>query len=139
MSRSQRIVCQRFYFAFFAKTQRSLQLRNHFFCTLIQGGSDSGRKSIKKPLSLLKGSFKVGDDLLSHVCSTIGAGRLNFSVRNGKRWNPAAIVTLRSFRSLEFEVCIVLLPPSAFRLPPFNIMTYRKKVNKTVPLKRTGN
>ena len=26
-------------------------------------------------------------------CSTIGAGRLNFSVRNGKRWNPAAIVT----------------------------------------------
>ena len=25
--------------------------------------------------------------------STIGAGRLNFSVRNGKRWNPAAIAT----------------------------------------------
>ena len=24
-------------------------------------------------------------------CSTIGAGGLNFSVRNGKRWNPAAI------------------------------------------------
>jgi len=27
------------------------------------------------------------------MCSTIGAGGLNFSVRNGKRWNPAAIVT----------------------------------------------
>jgi len=26
-------------------------------------------------------------------CSTIGAGGLNFSVRNGKRWNPAAIAT----------------------------------------------
>ena len=26
-------------------------------------------------------------------CSTIGASRLNFSVRNGKRWNPAAITT----------------------------------------------
>ena len=26
-------------------------------------------------------------------CSTIGAGGLNFSVRNGKRWNPAAITT----------------------------------------------
>ena len=26
-------------------------------------------------------------------CSTIGASRLNFSVRNGKRWNPAAIAT----------------------------------------------
>jgi|GEM_PF-1542379 hypothetical protein len=39
-------------------------------------------------------SGKLGNDLLSHECSTIGAGRLNFSVRNGKRWNPAAIVTL---------------------------------------------
>ena len=26
-------------------------------------------------------------------CSTIGASRLNFSVRNGKRWDPAAITT----------------------------------------------
>ena len=25
------------------------------------------------------------------VCSTIGAGGLNFSVRDGKRWDPAAI------------------------------------------------
>ena len=41
--------------------------------------------------------YKVGDYLLSHYCSTIGADGLNFSVRNGKRWNPAAIVTLRFF------------------------------------------
>ena len=26
-------------------------------------------------------------------CSTIGAGGLNFSVRNGKRWDTAAITT----------------------------------------------
>ena len=26
-------------------------------------------------------------------CSTIGASGLNFSVRNGKRWNPAAVAT----------------------------------------------
>ena len=26
-------------------------------------------------------------------CSTIGAHGLNFSVRDGKRWNPAAIAT----------------------------------------------
>ena len=26
-------------------------------------------------------------------CSTIGAGGLNFSVRNGKRWDLAAITT----------------------------------------------
>ena len=28
-------------------------------------------------------------------CSTIGAGGLNFSVRDGKRWNPAAIADIR--------------------------------------------
>ena len=47
----------------------------------------------KKPLISEGLLIKVGDDLLSHNCSTIGAGGLNFSVRNGKRWNPAAIVT----------------------------------------------
>ena len=26
-------------------------------------------------------------------CTTIGASGLNFSVRNGKRWDPAAIAT----------------------------------------------
>ena len=30
------------------------------------------------------------------VCSTIGAGGLNFSVRDGKRWDPAAITALMS-------------------------------------------
>ncbi len=55
---------------------------------------------------------KVGDDLLSRFRSTIGAGGLNFSVRNGKRWNPAAIVTLK----------------------PYNILTYRKKlIRRTTP------
>ena len=40
-----------------------------------------------------------GDDLLSHFRSTIGAVRLNFSVRNGKRWIPHAVVTLSFFFS----------------------------------------
>ena len=40
-------------------------------------------------LSLLLG----GDYLLSHFRSTIGVVRLNFSVRNGKRWNPHAVIT----------------------------------------------
>ena len=31
-------------------------------------------------------------------CSTIGAGGLNFSVRNGKRWDPAAITTWKSMQ-----------------------------------------
>ena len=42
----------------------------------------------------LKLPLKVGGLLLSHFRSTIGAGGLNFSVRNGKRWTPAAITAL---------------------------------------------
>jgi hypothetical protein len=36
-----------------------------------------------------------GDDLLSHqwTGSIIGAGGLNFRVRNGIGWNPSAVVT----------------------------------------------
>ncbi|QVQ57204.1 protein of unknown function DUF2724 [Bacteroides phage LoVEphage] len=30
---------------------------------------------------------------LPQLCSTISVTRLNFSVRNGKRWNPCAITT----------------------------------------------
>ena len=41
--------------------------------------------------------FLGGDDLLSHFRSTIGAVRFNFSVRNGKRWSPHAVITLMSF------------------------------------------
>ena len=38
--------------------------------------------------------LKKGGDLLYRlVDSTIGATGLNFSVRNGKRWNPGAITT----------------------------------------------
>ena len=36
-------------------------------------------------------SKKWRQPTLPLVCSTIGAGGLNFSVRNGKRWDPAAI------------------------------------------------
>ena len=42
--------------------------------------------------SLLGGGY-----LLSHFRSTIGVVRLNFSVRNGKRWDPHALTTLLSF------------------------------------------
>ena len=34
-----------------------------------------------------------GGYLLSHLRSTIGTIGLNFSVRNGKRWNPNVITT----------------------------------------------
>ena len=43
-------------------------------------------------------SLSVGGGyLLSHFRSTIGVVRLNFSVRNGKRWDPHAITTLVRF------------------------------------------
>jgi hypothetical protein len=55
---------------------------------------EGGKVINKKRVQLLaEPLIKVGDDLLSHNRSTIGAGRLNFSVRNGKRWSPVAIVT----------------------------------------------
>ena len=34
-----------------------------------------------------------GGYLLSHLRSTIGVVRFNFSVRDGKRWSPDAIAT----------------------------------------------
>ena len=47
----------------------------------------------RKGPNLLTGTLlqKNGGYLLSHLRSTIGVSGLNFSVRNGKRWNPAAI------------------------------------------------
>ena len=50
----------------------------------------------KKYLQNVSIKIKSGDDLLSrsiHRNSTISAGGLNFSVRNGKRCIPVAIVT----------------------------------------------
>ena len=70
------------------------------FCRIPPAGSDGrnvgeGCMHKKKEegqiaLSLLLG----GGYLLSHFRSTIGVVRLNFSVRNGKRWDPHAITTL---------------------------------------------
>ena len=50
---------------------------------------------------MLRVSSLGGDYLLSHFRSTIGVVRLNFSVRNGKRWDPHAIITLVYVSSLS--------------------------------------
>ena len=42
---------------------------------------------------LLTSPLLGGGYLLSHFRSTIGVVRLNFSVRNGKRWDPHAMTT----------------------------------------------
>ena len=60
--------------------------------------SESRGRGIKKgPAAPLLQDPKDGDYLLSHLRSTIGVTKLNFSVRNGKRWNLRAIVTWISF------------------------------------------
>ena len=49
----------------------------------------------KKSPGTLRG-FQGGDYLLFRFRSTIGVIRFNFSVRNGKRWSPYALITLIS-------------------------------------------
>ena len=54
-------------------------------------------QNAESPLQVLRCRgplLQNGDYLLSRLRSTIGVNGLNFSVRNGKRWNPVAIVTL---------------------------------------------
>ena len=51
-----------------------------------------------------------GGYLLSHFRSTIGVVRLNFSVRNGKRWDPHAITTLVRFQYARHFCGFVLAP-----------------------------
>ena len=62
-------------------------------------------KTEKHPVSLLKQGASRKKVAASYSpalhCSTIGASGLNFSVRNGKRWDPAAITTWISLRSNE--------------------------------------
>ena len=47
----------------------------------------------KAPENLAASGAQDGGYLLSHLRSTIGVTKLNFSVRNGKRWNLRAIAT----------------------------------------------
>ena len=62
-----------------------------------------GSETEKAPNFSVRGSG--GGYLLSHFRSTIGVVRLNFSVRNGKRWIPHAITTLMRLRPLPFLFC----------------------------------
>ena len=50
------------------------------------------------PWGLIGGGY-----LLSHFRSTIGAAGFNFSVRNGKRWNPRAMAALISLKRSLLE------------------------------------
>ena len=58
--------------------------------------SPPGGSHEKKEPGLSTRLLEGGDDLLSRFRSTIGAMKLNFSVRDGKRWILHAIITLMS-------------------------------------------
>ena len=73
-----------------------LDLYHNNFLTSIPLKSFLSTKTTKCPSDHLrsKGHFNIKRAATYSPalhCSTIGAGGLNFSVRNGKRWNPAAI------------------------------------------------
>ena len=55
----------------------------------LQGGRQDDRGTNQSPRNI-KGAAAYSPAL---HCSTIGASGLNFSVRNGKRWDTAAIAT----------------------------------------------
>ena len=55
--------------------------------------SPSGRIGKKKKPQVSLRLQQGGDYLLSRFRSTIGVTRFNFSVRNGKRWSPCAVIT----------------------------------------------
>ena len=82
----------------FNKIKKTM-LFSHFKQTNpLQGGAivDTARKKVPLPAPAGKGTLsKRGGYLLSRLAgSTIGAGGLNFSVRDGKRWDTAAIATI---------------------------------------------
>ena len=61
-------------------------------------GPGAQKKESPESSSLNSGGLRQnGGYLLSHLRSTIGVAKLNFSVRNGKRWDLRAITTLISF------------------------------------------
>ena len=89
--------------SFFIQTGKNIYLTSSRH-RLVEGHSPEGQEpaafylpSCKKEspaaLVMLQGFSQDGDYLLSHLRSTIGVTKLNFSVRNGKRWNLRAIVT----------------------------------------------
>ena len=74
-------------------------------------------------------------------CSTIGASGLNFSVRNGKRWNPTAITTWYKvdywlnktvFVKLLFRCFVVLL--SCGTTIQLKVWTWKKVFGQLVVL-----
>ena len=81
---------------------RLLSLHYHLSLSLFRSMGWDGRwmhQNIKYKLNTKKGQTSLSDleEAATYsptaLCSTIGVNGLNFSVRNGKRWDPIAIAT----------------------------------------------
>ena len=59
-------------------------------CLKIMSSRQGTKKGLQSRLTLKTSSKRRQPPTLPH-CSTIGANGFNFSVRNGKRWDTAAI------------------------------------------------
>ena len=104
----------------------------------------SSKYKKQKPLEKIISSFqavRIGRRLptLPPVGSTIGVDGLNFSVRNGKRWNPGAIATINkidifytSFQQsndlLTFLSVSVIFQPMTFLLYALSIQSFGQLV-----------
>ena len=74
-------------------------------------------------------------------CSTIGASGLNFSVRNGKRWNPTAITTwykvdywLNKTVFVELWFCCLVVLLSCGTTIQLKVWTWKKVFGQLVVL-----
>lgn len=91
-----------------SRRQRECRLRTGLACRLRNRESkDPGKgwvRQEKRPCSWLQGPQKERRRPTfphSLPCSIIGAGGLNFCVRNGNRWNPSAKATANCKRSIS--------------------------------------
>ena len=93
--------------------------------------SSPSRPGIKRgPAASLLQDLQDGDYLLSHLRSTIGVTKLNFSVRNGKRWNLRAIVTWISF--YVFMTHKQAIPALSSKLKVYIIHPYFKESERAI-------
>ena len=79
---------------------------------------DSGGRTARGGKRLASLPRKQGGHLLSRSRSTIGAGGLNFSVRYGQRWVPAAIAAPYAFGNRKTGTTSLIPPEASGQLVP---------------------
>ena len=77
----------------FYREEKSSEIAIQTHHIKLTNAQTQGQQEKKRGRSLRNIPFKTAATYSPTIRSTIGAGGLNFSVRNGKRWNPAAIAT----------------------------------------------